>query len=636
MKGLMLKVLIAGLVASFTTIIPGITLGEELKEEKSKKKEEVALEEVVVTATRTPTPAEEVGSSITVITGEEIEAKGQATVQEVLKGTPGLDVWATGGPGSQSSVSLRGAAPYHTLVLIDGLEVNDPTDPNRGFNFANLTVGNIERIEILRGPQSPLYGSDAIGGVINIITKKGKGKPKFHLGSEGGSYGTWRKFGGLTMGDERMNLSLGLSHISTDGFSAADDDLPGNNEDDRWENTTASARMGYSISENAQFEFTGRFFKGRTQLDSGGGPYSDQEDYHVNEQRIFSRTKLDLLLCDGLWEQTLAYGYANQKRDYRDHPWGDSDYDGEKHEISWQNNLYFHENSTLTFGFEYEREKMDDNQGIDKFIYTTSVFAQDQINLWDCYFLTLGVRWDDHEEFGSETTFRITQAFLLRDWGTKFKASYGTGFRAPSLYELYAPPFWGGNQNLDPEESKGFDIGIEQSLFDNRLTFGITYFYNDFDDLIDFTWTDGYLNINDAKTRGIESFIKIDPLEGLSLSLNYTYTDTEDDEGRRLLRRPLHKIGFNTFYKFHDRSKLNLHILYVGEKDDSYWDPTTFTSRRVVTDDYVVVNLSGSFDLSEHLQLIGRIDNLFDEDYYECYGYGTAGFSAYGGLKITF
>jgi len=282
---------------------------------------------------------------------------------------------------------------------------------------------------------------------------------------------------------------------------------------------------------------------------------------------------------------------------------------------------------------------MDDNQGIDKFIYTTSVFAQDQINLWDCYFLTLGVRWDDHEEFGSETTFRITQAFLLRDWGTKFKASYGTGFRAPSLYELYAPPFWGmpvGNQNLDPEESKGFDIGIEQSLFDNRLTFGITYFYNDFDDLIDFTWTDGYLNINDAKTRGIESFIKIDPLEGLSLSLNYTYTDTEDDEGRRLLRRPLHKIGFNTFYKFHDRSKLNLHILYVGEKDDSYWDPTTFTSRRVVTDDYVVVNLSGSFDLSEHLQLIGRIDNLFDEDYYECYGYGTAGFSAYGGLKITF
>ncbi|MBW1678886.1 MAG: TonB-dependent receptor [Deltaproteobacteria bacterium] len=632
MKGLMSKGLIGAMVVSLMAIMPEITLAEETEEE-------VAMEEVVVTATRTSTPTEEVGSSITVITAEEMEARGQTTVREVLKGTLGLDVWATGGPGQMSSVSLRGANSYHTLVLIDGVEMNDPTGANRGFNFANLTVDNIERIEILRGPQSPLYGADAMGGVINIITKKGKGKPRFYLGSEGGRYETWREFGGASMGNERVNLSLAFSHNSTDGFSAAADDLPGNSEDDKWENTSASTRIGFVLSENIDLDLIARFQNGRTHLDNGAGPYQDQDDYHVDEQRIFTRAQAHIFALDGLWEQTLAYGFADHSRDYRDSPWGDSDFDGKKHEISWQNNLYLHETNILTLGVEYEREEMDNHTDLDESNHTTSFFVQDQIKLWDCSFTTIGLRWDDHEKFGSETTFRITQAFLLRDWGTKFKGSYGTGFRAPSLYELYAPPFWGmpiGNPDLDPEESEGWDIGIEQSLFDNCLTIGITYFYNDFDDLIDYDWSMGYINISEAKTSGLESFIELIPFRDLTLRLNYTYTDTEDDDGSRLLRRPLHKVGFNTGYRFLERGRVNLNILYVGERDDSYWDSMTFTARDVITDNYVVVNLTGSFDVSEHFQVFGRIDNLFDENYYESYGYGTAGFSAYGGLKITF
>jgi vitamin B12 transporter len=595
------------------------------------------LEDVVVTAARTLTSAEEVGSSVTVITSKDIEARGHATVQEVLKGTPGLDVVNSGGAGQSSSVFLRGANSYHTLVLLDGMEMNDPTGANRGFDFSNLTVDNIERIEILRGSQSTLYGADAMGGVINIITKKGRGKPVFYFGSEGGSYKTWREFAGASMGSEKINASLAFSHNSSDGFSAADDDLPGNSEDDRWENTSASTRMGFVVSENADVNFIGRFQKGRTHLDSGGGANQDAEDYHVNERKVYTQVNAHVFAFDGLWEQTLAYGLANHDREYRNDPWADSDYDGKKHEISWQNNLYLHETNTLTLGLEYEKEELDNHEDLDESVYTRSFFVQDQIQLGGSSFTTVGLRYDDHEEFGSETTFRITQAFLIRDWGTRFKGSYGTGFRAPSLNELYYVNSWGGpggNPDLDPEKSKGWDIGVEQALFNNRMTIGITYFYNDFEDLI--VWTNGYNNVDDARTRGIESFIKITPFNDLSMGLNYTYTDTEDDDGSRLLRRPLHKTGFNTCYRFLERGTVNLDVFHVGKRDDSYWDSMTWTTNNVVVDDYVLVNLSGSFDICKHFQVFARIDNLFDEEYNEAYGYGTARFSAYGGMKVTF
>jgi vitamin B12 transporter len=598
----------------------------------------VTMEEVVVTATRVPTPTEEVGSSITVITAKDIEAKGYTTVKDVLKGTPGLDVVSSGGPGQSSSIFLRGTNSYHTLVLIDGVEMNDPTGMQRGFDFANLTVDNIERIEVLRGPQSPLYGANAMGGVINIITKKGEGKPEFYLGSEGGSYKTWREFAGAGMGSERVNASVAFSHNSSDGFSAADDDLPGNDEDDKWENTSASARLGFVLSENADLDFIGRFQDGRTHLDHGGGPYQDVEDYHVEERKVFTRAQAHVFAFDGLWEQTLAYGFADHDRDYKDDPlFDDFSYDGKKHEISWQNNLYLHETNTLTMGLEYEKEEMDDHEDLDESAYTRSVFVQDQVKLGGFSFTTIGLRYDDHEEFGSETTFRITQAFLLKDLGTKFKGSCGTGFRAPSLGELYYVNPWGGpggNSDLDPEESKGWDIGIEQSLFNNYVNIGVTYFYNDFDDLI--IWDNGYNNVDEAKTRGIESFIKIMPFDDLSVCLNYTYTDTEDDDGKRLIRRPLHKAGLNTCYRFLKRGTVNLDILYVGKRDDSYWDSMTWTTEDIVLDDYILVNLAGSFDICKRLQVFARIENLFDEDYNESYGYGTAGFSAYGGVKVTF
>jgi vitamin B12 transporter len=641
------------IVVLCTIVMTCGSFGQVLAVEEEEEEEAVEMKAVIVTATRVPTEEREVGSSVTVITEEEIKAKGYTTAKDVLKGTVGLDVVSTGGPGAQTSVFSRGANAYHTLVLIDGMEMGDPSQTQRQFDFANLTVDNIERIEIVRGPQSVLYGADAMGGVVNIITKGWKKEPTLYGGAEGGSYGTARQFVGLGTANEWADFSFDFSHIRSEGFSAADSDLPGNTERDAWENYTVSSRLGITPTEWLDMGVNFRFHNGRTELDNQGGPYQDLEDYSLDKQEFFIRPHARVTLFNGLWEQVLAYGLTNHSKDYH-YPslWGggSGDYDGEKQEISWQHNLYLHKTNTLTLGFEYETEEMhtsDWGSDQDDSAYTYSLFAQDQIKLFDISFTTLGIRWDNHEAFGDHITYRVTQAFVFDKIGTTIKGSVGTGFRAPSLYELYGPPYldWStfppaptlrpvGNHDLDPEESIGWDVGVEQALFNDLLTLGATYFHNEFDDLIEFVNGQGYVNIDEAETYGVESFIEVRPFKDLSARVMYTYTHTDDDEGEPLLRRPLHKAGLNVCYRFLDeRGTVNLDLLYVGERDDK--DFTVTPARRLKLDDYVVVNLSGSFKVHKYVELFARIENLFDQDYEEAFGYGTPGFSVYGGVKLS-
>jgi vitamin B12 transporter len=622
-----------GIIVVLCTIVMTCGLfGQVYAVEKNEEEEAVETKAVIVTATRIPTSEREIGSAVTVITEEEIKAKGYTTAKDVLKGTMGLDVISNGGPGAQTSVFLRGANSYHTLVLIDGMEMGDPTLVQRQFDFANLTVDNIERIEIVRGPQSVLYGADAMGGVINIITKGWKKEPTIYGGAEGGSFSTARQFVGLGTANEWANFSFDFSHIRTEGISAADSDLPGNTERDAWENYTVSSRLGIEPTDWLDVGVSFRFHNGRTDIDNGGGPYQDQEDYYEDKQEIFVRPHLRLTAFDGFWEQVLAYGYTSHQRKYHYPSGGSGDYDGAKQELSWQHNLYLHKINTLTLGFEYETEMMhtyDWGSGQDDSAYTYSLFAQDQIKLFDISFTTLGIRWDNHEEFGDHTTFRVTQAFVFDKIGTTVKGSVGSGFRAPSLFELYSPLF--GNFDLDPEESIGWDVGVEQSLFDDRITLGVTYFHNDFEDII--VWQPvGYMNVEEAETYGVESFIEVLPFKDLSARVMYTYTHTDDDEGEPLLRRPMHKAGLNVCYRFLDeRGTANVDLLYVGGRDDFIYG-----FGRVDIPDYVVVNLGVSYKVHKYVELFARIENLLDYDYEEVYGYGTQGFGVYGGVKLRY
>ncbi len=622
----------------------------------SAQEKEVTLEKVVVTATRVETPIGEVASSITFISSQEIERKQKATVLEVLKGLPGLDVVQNGGVGGTTSIFIRGANSEHTLVMIDGVEVNDPISPGRSYDFAHLTVDNIERIEILRGPQSTLYGSDAIGGVIHIITKKGEGKPKFNFSAEGGSFTTFRETAGVSGGNKWVKYSLGLSRLDTDGISAAGKKY-GNYERDGYKNTSLSSRLGFTPMENFNVDFFLRYINAESELDNFGGVGGDDPNHIQRSKQFFFKTQAGLSLFDRVWTQKLGFGINDHYRDIKNkkdpqHPFDFEKgyYDGQLFKLDWQHHLRIHKTNALTFGFEYEEE-----EGKSKYYWESlwgpgqSIFPkktadikgyyiQDEIKLWDRLFATLGIRIDDHSRFGTETTYRIAPAYLVKETNTKIKGTFGTGFKAPSLYQLFAPAtLWGpiGNKNLKPEKSKGWDFGVEQELLKKRVVLGATYFRNDFKDLIQFDWGQGYVNIAKAKTEGVELFASAKPIDDLTLRINYTYTDTQDkttDEA--LIRRPKNKIGFDLNYRFLNNGNVNLGVVYVGKRDDL--DFSTSPSRRVKLDQYALVNLAVSYDITKNFQLFGRVENLLDKEYEEAKGFGTPGLSFFGGMKLSF
>jgi len=605
------------------------------------------LEPLVVTATRTETPIQQVGSAITVITAEEIASRKLDTVADVLRVVPGLDVTRAGGIGQQTSVFLRGANSNHTLALIDGIEMNDPSNPNGAFDFGDLQVDNIERIEILRGAQSAIYGSDAIGGVINIITKKGRGKPRFQTRDEGGSYDTFKVDGSVLGGTERVNYSLNASRLETGGFSAADRVL-GNTERDSYKNSSVSARLGAQALDNLDFGWTLRYNEGKAMVDNCGGPNCDDPNAYVKNNELFTRGFGHLRLLDGIWEQTLGLAYSDTNRHYVNpfdpaNPFSSKGFNvGEKTKIDWQNVLHLHETNTVTLGVEEEADSFHSESSFSMSGFSTQgvipirtrnnlgYYLQDQIQLFDRSFTTVGVRDDEiNRGFGNHVTWRANEVYAIPETGTRLKGSYGTGFKAPALFQLYDTIFDSGNPNLKAETSRNWDVGLEQAAWDQRVQMGASYFSNSFVNLIqNLPPTFKSENIGHATAEGVESFVEFRPLESLSLRGNYTYTRTKDQEtGQRLLRRPTHKGSFEADYRFLEKAAVHLNILMVGNKDD-------VANTRVPG--YVLVNLAGSYDVNANLQVFARVDNLLNKHYEELFGYGTAGLSGIGGVKVSY
>jgi len=605
---------------------------------------------VVVTANRIETPEGEVGSSQDVIDREELERLDRVPLIEVLRGRPGLSVAQSGGPGSPASVFIRGASSGQTLVLIDGVEVNDPISTTRTFDFANLTCDNIERVEIVRGPQSTLYGSDAIGGVINIITRKGAGDPTLSLAVEGGSFGSWRQQLWTGGGGEKVNYSLGVSRQTTDGVSAAAE-AAGNLEEDGYENTAASARLGFTPSETFGVNVIARYSDTSVDLDNFGGAYGDDPNHVGDQTQLVLRTEAELKLLDDRWHQRLGLSISDIERTYLNdsddqHPtdMSESTYNGSLFKVDWQHNLRLGEHNTLTLGMDTEEEKGDSvytsesEWGPYSSVFeeqsarTTGFYLQDRIAVNDRWFTTLGLRSDDHDRFGSETTWRLTTALLFPDAGATIRGSAGTGFKAPSLYQLFSEY---GSLDLEPEESFGWDLGLEKTIFSGKGSVGATWFANDFDNLLDFDpVTYVYVNIAEASTQGLELFADLAVNEKIGLAFSYTYLDTEDKTtGEELLRRANHTFRFNTNYRFHEQGNLNLDLVHVGQRMDN--DFSTWPASVAELDAYLLATLAGSWDFSDHWQVSCRLENLLDEDYEEVWGYGTRGFGGYLGLKIS-
>lgn len=608
------------------------------------------MKEVVVTATRTTNTLGTVGgSSVTVITSEDIEAKQHVTVEEMLKEVPGVDIVANGGLGTSTSVFIRGADSKNTLVLVDGVMFNDPAASNRQANLANLTTDNIERIEVVRGPMSVLYGSNATAGVVNIITKKGKGKPSFYVGGESGSYGTWKTYGGASGSVEKFNYALNASRTETQGFSTADDDndrIPHTNgstsEKDGWENTTLSGNVGFEVAQNFDIAASIRYMDSRVDTDSSVSGYLQDNDLgsnidkYTDTEQFFGRLNIHNNLLDGLLDSNLYYQMSDTDREIND-DFGRTLYDGKSSEIGWQGSLNIHDNNIATIGASYFEENMDSSGGFsvirDKTANISSYWLQDQLTLGDAFDVVAGVRLDRHDRFGSETTYRVSPSYFIEKTSTTLKANYGTGFRAPSLFELHDPT--SGNASLEAETSYGWDGGIEQDLFDGKARAGVTYFETTFDNLI--KWDSIYIqSTGKTKTKGVESFVAFYPMPDLDLKLNYTYTDSSDADGARLVRRPLNKVYFSARYHFLEKATMNMDIQWAGKRDASSFAKDKDGNLVGTLDSYTVVNLAARYTLTDKVEIYGRIDNLFDEEYEEAWSYAVPGLSGYVGLKFTY
>ncbi|OVE73758.1 hypothetical protein BVX94_03060 [bacterium B17] len=593
-------------------------------------------EEIIVSATRMATKAETVASSVTVITSRDIKASGKAMVLEVIKAVPGLHVVQNGGLGSSESIFIRGAEAEQVLVLVDGVELNDPMAAGRSAVLANMDVENIERIEILRGAQSCLYGSDAIAGVISITTKKGKGDTAGYVSAEAGSYNTFMESAGLSGKQGILDYSLSVSRLDSDGFSSAAEQY-GNTEDDAYEHTSLSGRFGIEVAENMDLDLVLRYIDSENEYDSGAGAGGDAEGNVAKNERFIAAARLSSEHMDSLWQQSLGASLADHDRSYDD-DWGSTVYDSQLYKVDWKNDLHLGEANVVTVGAEYEEEQGKTSSIDENSLYTASLYLQDQVKCSDSAYVTLGGRLDDREDYGSEFTYRIAPVYIVRASGTRLKATYATGFKTPSLYQLYAPASsWGnvGNPDLEPEESEGWDVGVEQEIAQGKATIGASYFDSEYKNLIDFE--NGFVNRDKVDISGVELFADYMINDDLVVAATYTYLDAKDMEtGEQQIRRPENKVSANLNWQCTDAANLNVNVLYVGERNDSYYDSSMFASVDVDLDEYVLVNLAGTYDVTDNVQLLARVDNLLDEEYEEVAGYGTPGLSGYGGVKIAF
>lgn len=603
-------------------VLPGSILGQEIKG---------TMEEVVVTASRLEEQVKYSPDSITVITKEEIQKAGKETVIDVLRETPGVYISQNGKFGGSASIFLRGTNNAHTLIMIDGIKVGDPMATDGRISISDLPTDNIERIEVIRGAQSVLYGSDAIGGVINIITKKGKGKPAVSFSAEAGSFETFRENLGVRGANDKVSYAASVSRLDTKGVSKAAEDL-GNTEQDYYHNTNFSARLNAKLTEKLKAGFMASHSESSMDYDNPGVDADKVQDTDITTVS----TNLDHDILDW-WQQIIKLGATQTKREYTANGAFDSTYKGTIKSASWQHNFFLKDVDVLTAGFDY-LEESGDSQSLwgnisEKKVDTRSFFIQNKLTPLQGLSVTLGARHDDHETAGGENTYKAALAYFFDPTGTKIRGSYGTGFHAPSLYQLYSAF---GDRNLKPEESKGYDIGLEQELLNRKVLISITYFETDIEDLIDWNWvTWKYYNVGKAETKGWETAVSYKPLDWLSVDLNYTYTDAKDrtpggaNEGKYLIYRPKHKASASVNIKPSEKLNLNINAQHVGRRYRNANNADEMPA-------YTLLNLFATYDLTKNLQLFGRVDNVTDKNYESIYQYGEPGIGVYGGIRVNF
>ncbi|ALL13439.1 TonB-dependent receptor plug domain-containing protein [Caulobacter henricii] len=611
-----------------------------------------ALADLVVTATRSTQPIEKVGSSVTILTTEAIKASQATTAVELLVQTPSVSYSRNGGAGSATSLYIRGAENQHTVVLIDGVKLNDPSSTQGGFNAGNLLVGDISRIEVLRGGQSTLWGSQAIGGVINLVTAEPTAAFESFVSGEGGARNTaYLRAGTGGIGDH-LTWRVAGSYYTTDGFSA----YAGGKEKDAYQNSGLSARMRLAINPAASVEIRTVYSRGKADFD---GFNTDSAEFgRTDELVVYSG--LNFTLLDGRWNNRLGYGYTDTDRENfnpsRVAQPLTFDAAGKNRRWEYQGAFALNDAVTSNFGAERERSTMrtrSPSQFAPNPAFKTgrigvdSVYGQIQAEPVSGLTLTGGLRHEDHDAYGAHSLGQASAAWSLNEGKTVVRASFGQGFRAPGLYELFSEY---GNQQLQAEAFDSWDIGTEQQFWGRKARISATVFKREADNEIRFfscssTTVDPlcrpggvqrfgyYKNIQKTRAKGLELIGQVLATDRLSVVGNYTFTESENasgsNSGKQLTRRPKNLANISATYRWPVGLRTTVAARHVGKTYNN-------EANTVVVQGYTLVDLRASYPINDRLEVYGRLENAFDEAYQTILNYGTPGRGAFLGLRAKF
>ena len=611
------------------------------------------IDNIVVTASRSPMAKADIGSSVTVINRQQIDLRQARFVTDLLRSVPGFAVSQAGTMGSQTQVRVRGAEANHVLVLIDGVRANDPASGDE-FRWELLSTSNVERIEIVRGPQSSLWGSDAVAAVVHVITQSGGDRPRINAYAEGGSHNTLN--GGLNggTGGDTWSLGFGLERLDTDGTNNS----RGGNEDDGSDMTTASVSAQLRPSANLTLKFGLRAVDAYAQFDPvdffvSGLP--EDGDVATDSERYYWSAGATLSAVDGRLVHHLDARYLDTaNRNLTDGSLNSSTASDRK-TFTYQADIQIGEN-LLSMAVEHERTRFaqrgeigfgDPNQ--DQSMSVSSFIADFQGKSIDRLTWLISGRYDNYSDFDSALSGRLSLAYEVGN-ATRVRANIGTGRKAPTFTDRFGffPGLFIGNPNLKPERSVSYDLGIDQTLLDDSLELQFSVYYQDLEDEINgfvldpdtFLFTAENIN-GDSTRKGVEASATLNLTGNLNFGGSYTYTDsTENDgsaNGMRELRRPRHSGSLSAGYRFlNDRANLSLVADYGGTSTDIFFPPFPASSEIVALESHWLLDLTASYDINRNSKVFARANNLLDEDYEQVFGYRTPGRSAFAGIRVSF
>lgn len=593
-----------------------------------------ADEDIVVTASGFEQPRAETGQAISVIDEKRLVELQATSITDALRTLPGVTAVTRGPVGSQSAVFLRGGNGSQTLVLVDGVRINDPSSPNAAFDFGALLTGNIGRVEVLRGPNSVIWGSQAIGGVINVQSVAPTEAFVARVGAEYGYADSMKANANLSGTSGIFEGSVGGAYYHTDGISA----LVGGTEKDGYENYAANGRLKVNVTENISLDFRGYYNRGTIEYDSPFGLGANALPISKNRQFVgYIGAQFDL--ADGRFQNQVSYARTDISRIGSDpvvFSFNNFDVTGTIDRFQYHGAFEIADAATIVFGAEHERTYASTSfEGAPADVArneVTSGFGQLILRPFAGLTLTGGVRHDNYSDYGGQTTFGGNAAYTPNTGNTVLRATYAEGFRAPTLSEGQ-PPF--GNPDLRPETARNFDVGVEHGFLDGKAQVFATYFNRRSNDQITFSFvTFQSENIGRVKTEGVELGFAVQPTERLNIQANYTLTDAINRSaggnfGNRLELRPQHSGSFTLDWQTPWKVKLGGSLLLAGDSFDN-------AANTVRLDGYALANIRASLPVTEVVELYGRVDNVFDTDYTVVNRYNTYGRNAHVGVRARF